>query len=83
MGLGQATSSSMEVSNIEKKISCLIVDDSPVIQKIHKAMMSKFGTEVTVVTNGKEAVDLHSSGASFDLILMDFEMPVMDGPEVI
>ncbi|RVX11250.1 Two-component response regulator ARR22 [Vitis vinifera] len=83
MGFGKATSSSkaMKIIDTEKKISVLIVEDDPLIQKIHKVMMTKFGTEVQVVANGKEVVDLYRSGASFDLILMDFEMPIMDGFE--
>lgn len=34
------------------------------------------------VENGKEAVDIHCSGQSFDLILMDSDMPIMNGIEV-
>ncbi|CAK9142855.1 unnamed protein product [Ilex paraguariensis] len=63
------------------KLSVLIVDDDPIIQKIHKALLNKFGLETHVVENGKEAVDLCRSGACFDLILMDMEMPIMDGPK--
>lgn len=84
MGFGQAASSSRNtnVMDLGKKISVLIVDDNLLIQKIHKLIMTRFGAEVHIAGNGKEAVDLYVSGKSFDLIVMDLEMPVMDGFEV-
>ena len=84
MGFGNfmSTSKTMKIIDTEKKISVLIVEDDLLIQKIQKVMMTKFGTEVQLASNGKEAVDLFLSGASFDLILTDLEMPIMDGIEV-
>ena len=67
---------------IGKRLCVLIVDDDPVIQRIHCVLLSRFGLETQVVGNGKEAVDLYRSGASFHLVLMDMEMPIMDGPKV-
>ncbi|MCJ2385509.1 response regulator, partial [Lactiplantibacillus plantarum] len=64
------------------KFSVLVVDDDPVVQRIHRVFLNRFGFETQVVGNGKEAVDLYCSGASFHLVLMDMEMPVMDGPKV-
>lgn len=72
----------MNDNDLRNKITVLIVEDDSLIQKIHGVMMTKFGAEVYVVANGKEATDLYHSGVSFDLILMDFEMPLMDGLEV-
>ncbi|KAG5515908.1 hypothetical protein RHGRI_036824 [Rhododendron griersonianum] len=63
------------------KFSVLVVDDDLVIQRIHKVFLNRFGFETQVVGNGKEAVDLYRSGASFHLVLMDMEMPIMDGPK--
>ncbi|RVW60567.1 Two-component response regulator ARR22 [Vitis vinifera] len=63
------------------KISTLIVDDDPLTRRIHKVLLTKVGLETQAVENGKEAVDLYRSGASFDLILMDLEMPIMDRPK--
>ncbi|KAH7837178.1 hypothetical protein Vadar_010667 [Vaccinium darrowii] len=64
-----------------KKFSVLVVDDDPVIQRIHRVFLDRFGFETQVVGNGKEAVDLFCSGASFHLVLMDWDMPIMDGPK--
>lgn len=66
----------------ERKFSVLVVDDDAIIRKIHSKLLSKFPVEVLVAVNGKEAVDLYRSGAFFDLVLMDMEMPIMNGFEV-
>lgn len=45
--------------------------------------MEEQGIALEEAKNGKEAVELVKEGRVFDLILMDREMPVMDGPQVI
>ncbi|KAJ4842206.1 hypothetical protein Tsubulata_005853 [Turnera subulata] len=67
--------------NSNNIFSVLIVDDCSVIRTIHKMFMTNLGMEVQVANDGKEAIELHRSGASFELILMDMEMPIMNGPE--
>lgn len=62
----------------QKKINILLVEDQPITQKIVKLMLSDLGHNVSIATNGKEALDLYKPGL-FDLILMDIQMPVMDG----
>lgn len=64
------------------KIYALVVDDDNIIQKIHKALLTKLGLKVKVVANGKKAIDLYRLGSSFDLIFMDMAMSIMDGPKV-
>lgn len=64
------------------KITALVVDDDTLNQMIHRRLLDGLGVQNQVVGNGKEAVDVHSSGKSFDLILMDKDMPVMNGIEV-
>lgn len=56
----------------------LLADDSSSIQKLISRWLKAAEYEVTIAGNGREAVDLASHGA-FDLILMDVEMPEMDG----
>ncbi len=60
-----------------RKLRILLVEDNPVNQKVGQRILEKIGHEVTVATNGKQAVDMYDSG--FDLILMDVQMPEMDG----
>lgn len=69
-------------SSKEITISALIVDDDPLIRRIHKVFLSKSGFETHEVEDGKQAVNLFRSGSCFDLIVMDRDMPIMDGLEV-
>lgn len=58
----------------------LVVEDNEVNQLVSKAMLERLSCEVTMVDNGLEAINAYSS-QQFDLILMDCNMPVMDGFE--
>ncbi|CAH9111849.1 unnamed protein product [Cuscuta europaea] len=69
----------MGSKNVGNGLSALVVDDDPVAQRIHKVLLDRCGLKTQVVKNGEEAVVLHRSGAQFDLVLMDKEMPVKDG----
>ncbi|XP_061943835.1 two-component response regulator 24-like [Populus nigra] len=71
-----------EENNNEGKNSftVLVVDDDTVVRMVHKMLVTSLGLKVQEARNGKEVVDLHINGASFDLILMDMEMPIMNGP---
>lgn len=86
LGNGASSSSVNMVSGEEDMVnynfSALVVDDSPLLRLLHEIHLKKYGLKVQVAENGKVAVDLVHSGASFDLILMDKEMPVMNGAEV-
>ncbi|MEO6848958.1 MAG: response regulator, partial [Chthoniobacterales bacterium] len=58
----------------------LVVDDNISNQKVAIRMLRRLGCVPTVAANGEEAVDMHER-FDFDLILMDCEMPIMDGFE--
>jgi CheY-like chemotaxis protein len=58
----------------------LLVEDNPINQKVALHMLEKAGHNVTVAWNGKEAVTCATS-RMFDLVLMDVQMPEMDGLE--
>jgi signal transduction histidine kinase/CheY-like chemotaxis protein len=58
----------------------LLADDNPVNQKLVNRLLDKCGHVVTVVNNGREAVEAARTEA-FDLVLMDVEMPEVDGFE--
>ncbi|SDX03703.1 Signal transduction histidine kinase [Nitrosomonas oligotropha] len=64
----------------ENRPCILVVEDNDVNQLVSKAMLERLNCEVTLVNNGLEAIDAFSS-RRFDLILMDCNMPVMDGFE--
>lgn len=58
----------------------LVVEDNPLNREVMVAMLESLGLEVTPAEDGKEALLLLRDGA-FDLVLMDCQMPVMDGYE--
>ncbi|MDM8538675.1 response regulator, partial [Desulfobacterales bacterium HSG17] len=75
------TASNKPVSSeapIKNKV--LIVEDNAINQKVAVMLLKKMGLSSTVAENGKIALDLLSEKA-FDLILMDVQMPVMNGLE--
>jgi CheY-like chemotaxis protein len=59
-------------------LQVLIAEDNPVNTMVAKSILRKWNMEVTHAENGAIAVEL-ASRCSYDLILMDLEMPVMDG----
>ena len=60
----------------------LLAEDNPINQKLVRYMLSKAGYKLTVVKNGKKAVETYAAAPDkFDLILMDVQMPQMNGLE--
>jgi len=62
------------------KLRILLAEDNMMNQKVAKNMLKKMGHTVEVANNGEEAVKAYEE-SEFDLILMDGQMPVMDGLE--
>ncbi len=58
----------------------LLVEDNKVNQMVVRKMLAKLGYTADLAENGKEAVEAALKG-SYDLILMDIQMPIMDGLE--
>jgi CheY-like chemotaxis protein len=61
-------------------LKILVAEDNPVNQKIATKILNKLGYEPLVAENGKEALEMVSHD-QFDMILMDVQMPEMDGLE--
>lgn len=63
--------------------SLLLAEDHPINQKVAELILEKTGAAVTIVENGLQYTELFTGSAkgSFDAILMDIQMPVMNGYE--
>jgi len=57
----------------------LVAEDNPANQELIKYILESLGVTFTIASNGKEAVDLFIEKNNFDLILMDINMPLLDG----
>ncbi len=57
----------------------LVVDDHPINRRLIEVWLCKQGYAVDVAVNGQEALDLLGDGTAFKFVLMDCQMPVMDG----
>jgi CheY-like chemotaxis protein len=64
----------------QEPLRILVAEDVEINQKVAQRILEKLGHRVTIAGNGREAVTCWESGG-FDLILMDIQMPEMDGYE--
>lgn len=58
-----------------------VVEDNYINSRLTVSMLERLGLDVTIANNGQEALDLLRQGVVPDLILMDLQMPIMDGIE--
>jgi CheY-like chemotaxis protein len=63
---------------LNRQLFILLAEDNKVNQKLASRMLEKLGHEVVIAENGEEAIEKMKQG-DFDLILMDVQMPIMDG----
>jgi len=57
----------------------LLVEDNPINQKVATRMLARLGMEPEIACNGAEGLE-KARAETYDLILMDMQMPIMDGP---
>jgi len=63
-----------------ERVRILVAEDNPVNQTVLVRMLKRLGYSASMVANGQEAVDAARDG-TFDVVLMDCEMPLLDGLE--
>ncbi|KAJ3698662.1 hypothetical protein LUZ61_002367 [Rhynchospora tenuis] len=62
-------------------VKVLVVDDDVLTRRIYRTLLLRFGFEITEAEDGKSAVNKFIDGNEYDLVLMDKDMPRMDGVE--
>ena len=62
-----------------ESLCVLLVDDQEVNRRLARRVLEKLGHRVTVACDGQEALEVFESSAGFDAILMDCQMPRLDG----
>ncbi|MEO0530070.1 MAG: response regulator [Planctomycetota bacterium] len=80
---GAATLESEERSGLFDRpavtpLSILLVEDTPANRKVVEKVLTRRGHSISVAVNGREAIDAFKEGC-YDLVLMDVQMPIMDG----
>ncbi|MBW2567177.1 MAG: response regulator [Deltaproteobacteria bacterium] len=70
----------LSIQKAPRQLSILLAEDNPVNQKVAETMLDKRGHRVFVASNGREALETLNK-EHIDLILMDVQMPEMDGFE--
>ncbi|HKW41474.1 MAG TPA: response regulator [Gemmatimonadales bacterium] len=68
------------IAESREALHILLAEDNPVNQQVATAMLVKRGHQVDIVGNGREAVDAVTA-RGYDVVLMDIQMPEMDGFE--
>ena len=60
----------------------LLADDDPHVIKFFSFLLEKRGVEVTIATNGEQALNIWRENPSFDLVIADINMPKMNGVDL-
>lgn len=66
--------------SIDTGLRILLVEDNPINQRLARAVLEKQRHQVNLAVHGQEALEMLEAG-QFDLVLMDVQMPVLDGLE--
>lgn len=63
--------------------SILVADDEPIVLSLTRNILQKYGYQVFVAKDGREALHIHQQSRPIDLLLTDVIMPAMTGPELV
>ena len=76
--LNEEQKEKVEADTVGVGYNILVVEDDEINQKLAQRLLKRKGFGITLANNGQEAVNIYEAGR-FDLILMDIQMPIMDG----
>lgn len=74
------SSTSLSPDQARTGLRILVADDDPVNRRLYSMLLGKSGHEAHVVEDGKGALEA-LAGERFDLVILDYSMPGLDGPE--
>lgn len=77
-GRGPSQRERRELPRLEGRV--LLVEDNPVNQQVAMKMLQKFGLQAVLASDGREGLEAFKND-HFNLVLMDLQMPMMDGFE--
>ena len=69
--------------NEQSGLRILVAEDNETNQQVIKGILKRGGHEVTVVDNGQQALELLETGRAFDMMVVDMNMPIMGGTEML
>lgn len=73
-----------DITNVDLKVNALIIDDSKAMRRILRGIVTGLGFEVVEAGDGKEGFEkLKEHKGEFEFVLVDWNMPVMNGLEFI
>ena len=73
----------MRQVNVEGKVRALIIDDSRFVRNYLRGLLEGKGFECDEAADGQAGLNRFRGGVSFDLVLLDWNMPVMNGLETL
>jgi CheY-like chemotaxis protein len=79
LSLDQGKLASRAVSSLPKNLSVLVAEDDPISRSLLGMVFKHMNLVVDFATNGREVLDKVSHNSNYDVILMDIDMPIMDG----
>ena len=78
--LGSSQIGNHSIQKFHQQARVLVAEDHRISQKVIKGMLAKLGVDVDTVDNGEKAITAMKTG-KYDLVLMDYDMPVKNGFE--